>query len=370
MPVNASTSVQLFWHNSAVDRHFKAGVSLHSHTQFSEEGLGVIADYVRRVPLLRRSLGANVDYERAFYTPALTPRQAYRLEEKQIQKRFQLPAMVSLTDHDKIDANKMLQLMERFRFSPISTEWSVPFGPSFFHIGVHNIAVTRAEEMMRRMHAFTAQPRREDLGDVLADLTEDPDVLVVLNHPLWDEKGIGEGGHRNLLMAFLAEHGHYIHALEGNGLRRFSENEEVLDIGSDMNMPVVAGGDRHGREPNAILNLTRATTFAGFVNEVRHERRSHVVFMPQYQTARAIRISRILVDALREYPEHVHTRKTWRDRIFYRASEATEPVPLCSMLPNHRIPALFQMVEIAVRFAHTGAMRYAFRMAVPASARS
>lgn len=370
MPVTARTIVQYLWQDSQIDSRFRAGVSLHSHTQFSEEGLAAFAGYVRKSPFSRYLLGIGVDYERAFYNPPLTPRQAYRLEEKQIQRRLQLPALVSLTDHDKIDGNKMLHLLDRYRKAPISTEWTVPFGPSFFHLGIHNLPPARADFAMQAMAEFTAAPNDARLPDVLRALAEDPSVLVVVNHPLWDEKGIGKKEHRELLGRLLAQRGSLVHALEVNGLRSLAENCEVLKIGDRLGIPVVAGGDRHGREPNAILNLSAAASFSGFVEEVRKERISHVVFMPQYQTARGIRITRMVVDSLREYPENVHAKRTWKERMHYRPIGSTEAVPLCSAFAGERIPLALRVVETAVKLLRTGAVRNVVRLATPESTRA
>ena len=56
----------------------------------------------------------------------------------------------------------------------------------------------------------------------------------------------------------------------------------MLKLSKTTDLPVVSGGDRHGCEPNAVLNLSAAATFADFVDEIRRERRSHVVLVPQY----------------------------------------------------------------------------------------
>lgn len=369
MHVNARTSVQFLWSNAKIDRAFRAGVSLHSHTQLSEEGLPAFAGFFGYAPFWRYLLGGGIDYGRVFYSPAVTPRQGYRLEEKQIEGRLQLSALVSLTDHDKIEANKLLHLIERFRHAPISTEWTVPYGSTFFHIGVHNLAPAIADEAMERLLAYTVRPDTDGLTDVLAGLTEDARVMVVVNHPLWDEKGIGSRKHRHILLQLLQQCGEFVHALEVNGLRSFPENEEVLRMGTELNLPVVAGGDRHGREPNAVLNLSRAKTFTDFVHEVRRDRLSHVVFMPQYRSSRAVRIARIAVDALREYPEHVHLRRTWKQRVLYRPVAGAEPIPLCSAFPGGCVPPAFRMIEGAVKLARTGAVRSIVRVALPGSVR-
>ncbi len=95
---------------------------------------------------------------------------------------------------------------------------------------------------------------------------------MVLNHPLWDEADIGAHQHRQTLAALLANHGRWIHAIELNGLRSWDENTEAMELARAWQLPAISGGDRHGLEPNANLNLTHAATFAEFVAEIRRER--------------------------------------------------------------------------------------------------
>ena len=265
MPITAKTTFQLLWRDAAIDPQFRTGVSLHSHTQYSEESLDLVPKYLSHVPFLRHALADSIQFERGFWTPPLTPRQAYRLEEKQIQRRLQLPALVSLTDHDNIHAGTVLHLLDRFSSAPISTEWTIPVGPTFFHLGVHNLPPRRAERIMKELSAYTAKPSASDLARTLGLLNAYPNVLIVVNHPLWDEKGIGEDAHRKVLLELLQEHRGMFHALEMNGLRSWRENQQVLSLGEARDLPVVGGGDRHGREPNAILNLSAARTFAQLV---------------------------------------------------------------------------------------------------------
>jgi hypothetical protein len=84
----------------------------------------------------------------------------------------------------------------------------------------------------------------------------------VLNHPYWDAESIG--------------------AIELNGMRSRRENREVLQLGEDLDVPVVSGGDRHGCAANAVLNIARAEGFDKFVYEVRYQKRSEIVLRPQF----------------------------------------------------------------------------------------
>ena len=323
MRFQAGTEVQFFWRDRSILNNFRSGVSLHSHTMYSEESLGILPRLIAR--------HAQADLHNAFWTPPLPPRSAYRLEQKQIEAEFQLPGLVSLTDHDDIRAATLIRVLRRFQNAPVSTEWTIPFGPTFFHIGVHNLQPSQAQAIMQELRHFTAHPRRRNLRALLSTLNSDANVLLVLNHPLWDEKGLGHARHFEQLRELLGKVGQHLHALEVNGLRSWRENEQVIRIGRELGLPVVAGGDRHGLEPNAILNLSHATTMEEFVEEVRVRRFSHLVFMPQYRQARKLRILHTVIDVLRDYSDDFEGRQSWPDRVFYRHPETGVPVPFATI---------------------------------------
>jgi hypothetical protein len=149
----------------------------------------------------------------------------------------------------------------------------------------------------------------------------------VLNHPLWDETGIGALEHAQLLGSFLERYGERIHALELNGLRSWKENAAVRWVGQHSGHPLISGGDRHGCEPNAILNLTNTATFAEFVTEIRRDKMSDVLFMPQYQESLPLRFIETIWDAVRDYPEQAIGRRRWNDRVFYQSENGlTQPL--------------------------------------------
>ncbi len=357
MPVRANTQVQLFWEDRKVAGAFRAGVSLHSHTMYSEESLEVIPSHIvdacyrtgcLRRPSVNGESAGRIRLGDAFWTPPLSPHEAYRLEQRQIETELQLPGLISLTDHDDIRAGTLLRVLSVFPQAPIGAEWSVPFGPTFFHVGVHNLCAALSASLMSRLTAFTAAPEPSTLGDILAMLNSDPEVLVVLNHPLWDEKEIGKFKHVQVLRDLLRRHGHQIHALEANGFRSWPENRDVLQLAAEFNLPVVAGGDRHGLEPNAVLNLSRASTLAGFIREVRDDRVSHMVFMPQYRQPRLLRILHSVIDVLRDYPQNFGGYQAWGDRVFYRDPETMLVEPFSSMW-NGGTPRLVKYFLSAAR---------------------
>jgi len=292
---------------------FASAVSLHSHTNLSRESLRFIQQYARRNWLLQwalqarsqrcaRSTGITPDLHRGYWTPPLPPRPAFDLERGQIEKNLNLKAMVSITDHDNVDAALLLRVVPETRSVPVSTEWTVPYGPATFHLGIHNLPASRAQHVQNDLAGYTANPQPALVRDLLAGLHADPGILIVLNHPLWDLTGIGGERHRQELGTFLHRNGQFIHALELSGVRVWPENKEVTQIAAGWNQPVISGGDRHGCEPNAVLNLTHARSFPEFVHQVRHDRESHVLFMPQYAEPMQLRVIQTLLDVIRLQP--------------------------------------------------------------------
>jgi hypothetical protein len=156
----------------------------------------------------------------------------------------------------------------------------------------------------------------EELTEILAQVARDPETLVVFNHPLWDESGIGAREHAEVTTRFLHIYGPYLHALELNGLRPWRENRHVVSLATEFEKPVISGGDRHGVEANAVLNLTNASTFSEFVDEVRSGW-SDVLILSHYHESHTLRIVHNMIDVLRIRDEHANGWRLWSDRVFY-----------------------------------------------------
>src|SRR5215813_2887844 len=213
----------------------KTGVSLHCHTQHSKEMLDFIPHYAEKLPIIAqfwhkerakylKKEGKGIDFSTAYWSPPLTAERVYAIEKSQIENAG-LRSIVSLTDHDSIDANIEINQSET---APISLEWTVPFEFGFFHVGVHNLPPDRAREITDTLLEFTFNEENhgnERLTELFAMLNEIPSVLVILNHPLWDIELVGEESHQILLKNFVREHGRWIHAFEVNGFRSWSENK-------------------------------------------------------------------------------------------------------------------------------------------------
>lgn len=369
------TQLHFLWNNNAAARPFRTGVSLHSHTMYSHEAVSFLPKNAYRVPVLAQAVrqqernylrkwGHEIDYSRIYWTPPHPPREALALERKQLEDRLGVKALVSLTDHDEIEACMQLDLLASVQPIPISTEWTVPFGPSFIHLGVHNLPPEHARSLVAEMTEYTIRPTTTKLRELLAALNGFRETLIVHNHPLWDEQGIGGAAHVEMLRTFLKNHGAQIHALELNGLRPWSENRSVCMVARETGHPVISGGDRHGCEPNANVNLTNAANFAEFVEEIRFDGRSEVLFMPQYREARGLRYLETLWDVLRDYPEHPN-RVRWTDRVFLRQYDGT--VAAASALWKTGEPDILRWFKDLIELFHQPGVRSMLRLALPPS---
>ena len=108
-----------------------------------------------------------------------------------------------------------------------------------------------------------------------------------------------------------------MHAIELNGLRHVRENRDAAQLAKETGHLVISGGDRHGLEPNANINLTSAASFTEFVEEIRVDRVSHVHFMPQYQERWEQRIFRSTLNAVTDFPEFMPGWQRWDERAFH-----------------------------------------------------
>lgn len=315
------------WQRGSLQGH-RAAVSLHSHTSHSREALDFIPRFAAACPpvagLLRRYEaryqrlhGYALDYGAAWWTPPLGPREALAVERRQVEE-LGLRPLVSITDHDNIEAPLLLRVLPGSFLAPIGMEWTVPWRGTTFHLGLHGLPAAGAAALVAELNDFTAQPEERRLQDLLARLAESPTTLVVFNHPYWDEKGAGRNLHARRAEEFLALHGRWLHALELNGLRPWTENQRTMELAAAADIPYLSGGDRHACEPNALLNLTSAESFEEFVSEVREQRRSTVAVMPQYREPMLGRILAAIADVMRENRAHTHGWTGWSDRVFFR----------------------------------------------------
>ncbi len=304
-------------------RAFRSAVSLHAHSSYSREQLADLPRYLMQIPFVgsrvERELRTEcaVDFSKGWWHPPVSPCEVFDAEAAQIADRLELSPAVSLTDHDDLRAGLDVQGVYGSSRAPISFEWTVPYGPGYFHLGIHNLPPSGAQAWFDRLAAFTSAPEPSALPELLAGLHACRDVLVVFNHPWWDLADVGGTTHTAMLHHFLRAHGDHLHALELNGYRSQHENDRVRALASEAELPVISGGDRHGCAPNALLNLTTATTFGEFVGEVR-DGCSRVLIMPEYRQHLLLRTLASASDVMGHYPWRPD-RQHWTDRVSYEA---------------------------------------------------
>ena len=348
----ARSTISYLWRDKNAQQGFRSGVSLHSHTNQSKETLDFLANFGNQYPAMRPLLArlerraesihdVRINYAASYWTPPMTPKLAFDLESQQIEKLGVAP-MVSITDHDTIKAPMLLRTVPSARQIPVSVEWSAPYGTQSFHLGIHNLPSAKATEWMETLAEYTAHPSDARFTEILAALNDEPNVLVIFNHPMWDLYLIGQEKHEFLVNQFLHKNGNYLHALELNGLRHWDENRAVRRLAEKWNMLLISGGDRHGVEPNANINLTNATCFTEFVHQIRREKQSDVLFMPQYAQPWKHRLLRSTIDAIRHYPEFPQGSRTWDERVYH--PDACGVVrPLSELWPNGAAPRLMSL---------------------------
>ena len=305
----------------------RAAASLHSHSRCSRESLGFIPRVMRGIPfaagLLERGAaeyqeahGRPLDFTEWYWRPPASPADVIRSEREHTQRRLGLQAYVSLTDHDTLEGPLALRASGSDDV-PLSLEWTVPFDRAVFHVGVHAIRSSQVDAIAAAVAAYTAgRARARELTQILEWLCECDETLIVLNHPFWDIGSVGQLRHNAALLAFLRAHRDQVHALELNGYRTWNENRQVLPLSEGFGIPVVGGGDRHGLTPNAIVNLTRAESLAGFVHELRVERVTDCVVFPEYRAPFVTRLLESAADVLRPDRQKDHPPTTWADRVF------------------------------------------------------
>ena len=356
------SKVKFVWREPRSANGFHSAVCLHGHTMHSVECLSFLPRHLHHVPGISQVVSyyeraRRVDFARAWWTPPLSPASALRLERDQIAA-LGLRPMVSLTDHDDIEAGMAAGVTADPADTPVSVEWTVPYERSIFHLGVHNVPRTAAREWMTAMAEFTKDTREAMLPAILDEFSRVPDVLIVLNHPFWLEEGVTEDDHRPALERILRECLGWFDAFELNGTRQWKENADTVALAQRYQRPVISGGDRHACEPSACINLTNAGSFGEFVSEI-HAGRSSILFMPQYREPMAQRILEAARDILRNYPEYPG-RERWADRIFYRGDDGVART--AAEIWQGREPRWLASAAAAIQFLGGRNLRPALRL--------
>lgn len=316
----------------ALDGVAVTGVSLHCHSLHSREWLDFVPHYAERIPIVRQiwrremrrlesENGTRPDFSAGFWQPPLTGEDVFASEAASLGS-VGLRPIISITDHDRIDAN--LELNRSSHDVPISMEWTVPFENAFFHLGIHNLPKDSAKTLTDDLLEYTyckGEPDNERLTELFEMLNAIPDLLIVLNHPIWDIEMIGQEDHEIALRGFLRHHREWLHAIEVNGFREWSENETAIELAMCLGLPIISGGDRHCCQPNTMFNVTNASDFSEFANEIRGDRHSRVVITPGYHISLPSRQLASIAQILGDYSHFPDGRRLWSDRIFLDAQD-------------------------------------------------
>jgi len=105
-----------------------------------------------------------------------------------------------------------------------SVEWSVRMATNR-STWACTTASAKATEWMETLAEYTANPSDKRLTEILKALDEEPNVLVVFNHPLWDLY-LSARKAPVFWSTISANQRQYLHALELNGLRNWEENRQ------------------------------------------------------------------------------------------------------------------------------------------------
>ena len=268
----AQSTISYLWRDRKAANGFRTGVSLHSHTNQSKETLDFLANLGNQYPVLRPLLarlesrseqmhGVRVDYAASYWTPPMTPKLAFDLESRQIEKLDVASHGFHHRPRQHQGAHAAAHGSERAADSG--------FG------GVERALRRRAVVSPGRTQP-AQRPRSRVDGDAgglygqpqrrAAD--GDSGCAATRNRMCWWSSTIpcgtftwsGQEKHEFLVNEFLQKNGAWLHALELNGLRHWDENRAVRRLAERWNMLLISGGDRHGVEPNANINLTNAAT--------------------------------------------------------------------------------------------------------------
>jgi hypothetical protein len=115
-------------------------------------------------------------------------------------------------------------------------------------------------------------------------------------------------------------------------------------------------------EPNANINLTNATSFTEFVHEIRRERMSNVLFMPQYANPWKHRLLQSTIDAIRNYPEFPQGSRNWDERAYHPDANGVVR-PLSELWPKGSAPLALRGIIAMIQLLGRGPVASGLRVA-------
>ena len=190
----ANSTISYLWRDPNAPQGFRSGVSLHSHTNQSKETLDFLANFGNQYPLMRplmsrleRRSEADARHARELCGQLLDAaddaQAGLRPGERSRSKSWTLPRWFRspiTTTSRRPCCCAPFPARGRFRF-----RWSGarPMAMQSFHLGVHNLPSAKATEWMDDAGGLHRQPQRRAADRDSGALHEEPNVLVVFNHP-------------------------------------------------------------------------------------------------------------------------------------------------------------------------------------------
>jgi len=98
------------------------------------------------------------------------------------------------------------------------------------------------------------------------------------------------------------------------------------------------------------------------VHEIRREKKSHMLFMPQYAEPWKHRLLQSTIDAVRHYPEFPQGSRTWDERVYHPDANGAVR-PLSELWPNGQPPRLMSFLLAMVQLMGAAPVSGGLRMA-------
>ncbi len=95
--------------------------------------------------------------------------------------------------------------------------------------------------------------------------------------------------------------------------------------------------------------------FGEFMNEIRVEKRSHVLFMPQYAEPLGIRTAQAVLDVIRDYPGYSSGSRHWDDRVFHPDQSAVGEQQISALWKAP--PAFIERIFAVMRLMENAALQ-------------
>ena len=234
-----NSSISYLWRDQKAPRGFRTGVSLHSHTNQSQETLDFLANFGNQYPLTRPLMSrlerrSEADSRDAHQLcgqllDAADDPQAGLRSGKQPDREAR-PGADGLHHRPRQYQGAHAAAHGSQRAPAFRSRWSGarPTAACSRSTSAFTTCPAPGDRVDGRPSTdFTANPSDARLTEILAALDKEPNVLVVFNHPMWDLYMIGKEKHEFLVNEFLQKNGAFLHALELNGLRHWDENRAV-----------------------------------------------------------------------------------------------------------------------------------------------